>query len=79
MHNNFNDIENHLLRAWNRSQTLANILKDSGEEAAKEYYEQFEADDQNKMAFILMMVSAKGKPHVYKLVQDSIKEVEEAE
>lgn len=78
MHDNFDHIENELLRAWNRSETLANILQAKGEEEAKSYYEQFDGEAQNKMAFILMMVSAKGKPHVYKLVQDSMK-VEEGE
>lgn len=78
MQNNFNDIENELLRAWNRAETMGNILVDKGEDAAKEYAQQFPVEEQNKMAFILMMVEAKGKPHVYKLVQESMKDEPEA-
>lgn len=68
----FEDVENDLLQAWNRCNTIANINKDVSEEAAQEYFDMFNKVEQMKIKMLLLMVSTSGKDEVQKRINETL-------
>ena len=68
----FEDLDNDLLQAWNRCNTIANINKDVSEEAAQEYFDLFDKTEQMKIKMLLLMTSASGKEEVQKRINETL-------
>ena len=71
MTNNFNEIENDLLRTWNRCETIANLSEKNAEEA-QNYFDQFDEKEQMKIKILLLAVSANGKEAIKKKVMEEV-------
>lgn len=57
MHNNFNDVDNKTLQAYNRAVMALNLFDDRGEEATTRYLKQF--DEQDRVAIAAMIISVR--------------------
>lgn len=68
----FNDVEDDLLQAWNRSQVVANINQDMGQESAESYVNHFKPEDKMKVQILLAAVSHVGKEEVQKRITATI-------
>lgn len=53
---NFNDIENTLLRSYNRAQMALSLAHENGEEDLRAYFLQFNEEEQAKLFTMLMAI-----------------------
>nr|BDD47184.1 hypothetical protein 2 [bacterium] len=60
MKNNFNDVNDELLRLYNRVVYAHNLLEDYGAEQCKEYIDQFSQDEKIKMMAIYNQIKKHG-------------------
>lgn len=68
----FNDVEDKVLRTWNRCQTFLNIKEQHGEELAKEYLNKFDPLEQLFMMATFTSISMKGMESVRMEVQEHV-------
>ncbi len=66
--NYFNDIENPLLRTWNRLVTVFNLREDAGAAVAQEYINNLSKEDNHQMIYMAMLVKKVGKDKVKEFV-----------
>lgn len=56
----FNDIENNLLRAYNRAQMAMNLAQENGEDDLRVYFHQF--NDAERAALFTMLLAIRTNP-----------------
>lgn len=76
--NYFNEIENPLLRTWNRLIMVYNLRQDAGTHVAQEYINNLSAEENKQLIYMGVLIQRKGKDEVKAMVMDSIKLEEEA-
>lgn len=56
--NNFNDVENLQVQAYNRAITALTINSEEGADATRAYFEQFDEDSRKRVGILLMAIKA---------------------
>lgn len=72
----FNNLEDDLLKAWNRANVVANINQALGPDEAENYANHFDLVEKMKVEILLLMVSLNGKEEVQKRVMKCLNETE---
>lgn len=70
----FDDVENNILRAWNRCQTIMNIIEVHGKELSQEYLLQFNKISQLQIAMMFALIKKDGVDAARKLAQEAAHE-----
>ena len=72
----FDDVEDRVIRAWNRCNTIFNIRERHSQELAEEYVNQF--NDVSKLQIFVMLETIKvdGYNKVRMMVQENVNELE---
>lgn len=73
----FMDVQDDLLQAWNRANTIANINDKLGAEDADNYHKSYGNVERMKVEMLLAMVSSSGKEEVQKRIMKTIELEEE--
>ncbi|AUR99343.1 hypothetical protein NVP1264O_31 [Vibrio phage 1.264.O._10N.286.51.F2] len=68
----FTELEDDLLQAWNRANTIANINEKLGAEDADAYHKSYGNVERMKVEMLLSMVSASGKEEVQKRIMKTL-------
>lgn len=68
----FMDVQDDLLQAWNRANTIANINEKLGAEDADAYHKSYDNVGRMKVEMLLAMVSHSGKEEVQKRIMKTI-------
>lgn len=68
----FMDVQDDLLQAWNRANTIANINEKLGSEDADAYHQMYDPVSKMKVEMLLAMVSHSGKEEVQKRINKTI-------
>lgn len=74
MNDTYVDIENPLLRAYNRATNCINLLEKRGEEGVKDYFKQFNEKDQAAIYTIMYGIKTKGSEEMKRLVLNKVGE-----
>jgi hypothetical protein len=69
---NFNDVENVVLRTWNRCAIMSNLKQDKGEDAVVKYASQFSKGDIALAYTMLSLIKTRGYENVKMAVNKSI-------
>tara|TARA_Y100001951_G_C11298065_1_gene277543 strand:- start:5989 stop:6210 length:222 start_codon:yes stop_codon:yes gene_type:complete len=73
MTNTYDDIDNTLLRTFNRCVTAFNIKEDSGEEAMEKYFNSIDGRGQKQMLIVFKAIELKGLEAVKREVMQEVK------
>lgn len=68
----FNEDDNDLRKAWNRTETIANINQTLGKDEAQKYFDHFSEEEKMKIKILLMAGSTHGRDAVLKKVNATL-------
>lgn len=68
----FTDVEDDLLQAWNRANTIVNITDKLGSDDAESYHQSYDKVARMKVEMLMMMVKEKGRDAVVKQINKCV-------